>query len=480
MGPFGLYVEVRALSPTSSSPFALVASTLIDHLVQLEVSFGTIMRTKRKPTVRAQLTNGSEIQLGATAALLSVSLDRVARNLSRIAKLAIGLNLPSDALPVLWPLLHRGLPKLDELVITIDSAERPQEAPELNLEAFHALTKLRLQGVRPRASPFVLPHLRVLALENVRVALSQALRFEDLLSCIPCLEAVEDLTICNYLGIVGRIAPSPTRRLHSLPNLKTLRLEEHPSTIRALLSHLSIPVKADVHLIASSLYEHPENSEAFTAFLPYNTEGLPILRQAVAMNVVCATHERTVEIVGSLGGPHVRGRITLSMDKKVFATASQGPSVETLLFKQMVQSLRKIFPDTRHVTSLYLHGPLGTIAHTTWTPILYQFPAVQRMILRGGSPGLSIIEALMTRAPAGNMPLCPRLAEFDLEGSARDATFLNAVAKCFEWRVDNDAQHPLSKLTIRLFAIGPAWSLSFLTYYSKEYKRYAEIVDLKV
>ncbi|KAH9900874.1 hypothetical protein C8Q73DRAFT_222218 [Cubamyces lactineus] len=441
------------------------------------------MGSKRNPTVQARLVNGSDIQLGTTGALLSVSLERAARNRQLIAKLAIDLQLDSDALPVLWPFLQQGLPSLDELVVTIELKQRPWRAPELTLASFPKLTKLRLEGVRPRVAPSVLANLRVLALDNVRIDLPQALRFEDVLDCVLGLKSVEDITICNYLGVVDGIAPRPRRRLHSLPNLKNLRLEEHPSAIRSLLSHLSVPVEADIRLLANFQCERQGNhppSEAFTAFLPEGSEGLPVLRQVTVVNVICARDEDIVEIIGGLGDLDVPGRISLGIDKKAFSTGTQGPSIEALLFKDMVQSLRKIFPDTSNVASLYLHGPLDTIARTTWTPILYRFPGVQRMILRGGSPGLSIMEALMTSSPTDGTPLCPRLEEFDLQGSARDATALNAVAKCFEWRVDNGARHPLSKLSMRLFAIGSAWSLSFLTYFRKEYARYADTVDVDV
>ncbi|KAI0332608.1 hypothetical protein GY45DRAFT_458996 [Cubamyces sp. BRFM 1775] len=315
-------------------------------------------------------------------------------------------------------------------------------------------------------------NLRCLILENARYSEPTSNRGvlipSDILACLRQLRYVQNVTIRNMMPVFNAVA-HPEEPLHELPYIQKFEMEEHPHSMRYILSHLKISPFSHVSLTVGRIFpaERDDPANGLHDALPQNTECLLMLLYITRAELINRGTDEFAEIVGSIldkDGKPAGGRISLRIRKDGFPINPENPP-EPQLTTARAWALYRAFAlgpmsvATTSLNTLVIElNPMEMWNH--WGIVFAQYPWLQHLIIRsldciaGDCPFTPwrILDALRARGKDGIV--CPGLQTMVVDGWAHMTTLVLELEDCLSVRFARGAAR-LRELVVDLKPLPP-------------------------
>ncbi|KAH9900840.1 hypothetical protein C8Q73DRAFT_220865 [Cubamyces lactineus] len=234
-------------------------------------------------------------------------------------------------------------------------------------------------------------HLQCLILENARPSPTpQGLTPQDILGCLLQLQCVQSVVIRNMLPVIHTVAP-PQQPLHELRYISKFVMEEHPHSMRYILSHLRIThlvrlVELTVGRLFPAEGDNPDNG--LLHIIPPNFECLPMLPLLTHAEIRNRPTDGFAEIVAEIldkNGKKSGGKLALRMRAEVYPHDPMFPSEQN---GSLLRALHTAFTygsltaARTSLNTLVLELNPIIIVSRHWGALFAQYPWLHHLVFR--------------------------------------------------------------------------------------------------
>ena len=252
---------------------------------------------------------------------------------------------------------------------------------------------------------------------------------DEMVDVLDSCRSLEELKLHGVLAsIPTNTISEPSRRKTCFPKLRKFVIWDNAPTISLLLSHLQLPVTAQVRLASYvTMYQREVRnlSHILSSFLPQDRTGLPHLRAATEARVSFVRMDSKIQ--------------AWCGDTKLTLKIRTTGTYLTDYLQRALGELRDVFSEAplEHLT---ISGDFSTVQDTMpWVETFTAFPTLETMYVDGYGPPLTLVSALAhtiskpTQDPLGSddgqaqMVVCPNLREVQMTDLSWQPGFIEAV-----------------------------------------------------
>ncbi|OJT12884.1 hypothetical protein TRAPUB_10581 [Trametes pubescens] len=389
------------------------------------------------------------------------------------------------------------MPKLTTLNVSHDdsastgsfgTAGSPPPVFDLSHLRFPSLSSIRMSHASTTPTPALASQLRFLEMKSGIAGASLQLPLEPFLATLGSFAQLQKLSLTRCFAAPNDRStgvPPVARPPLIASRLTDLAIEDYPSSIGRIMSELVVPSSTNVFLRGNARGATVALCwSSFRAMLPHDLQRMDILSACKSIEVTVT--RRACRVYGSTkgGGDHTSPGMTLELETDFCHTQDHAahpnaPTARRYILSFLLSALEEIFPSSKTVTYLKIHGPVGAVAADDWINALSPLDNLRHLIVDDEYlvefPD-RLLDCLRAQPvePRGSPPLCPSLdslelygdLDFEEEGMAQ----LERIIATLQWRRQNEGITTLRVLNVELFST-VALPVQALEHYRREFYR---------